>query len=338
MLLVLIINTNTITLRQERVSDLRSEFMQQEMMNRLASEKLDQFQQEFFEVSHKIKYQQKSSAELAAEIQRVSSLIAEKSQGEKSKDQIISLQQELKMLENDVQNLAGQKASEREIGRQVRPFEGEGNRQYFTGLKLVSSSSVNLVYSSASMLDYKIVDIIRRKILDDSARRSAPKWRKSVSAVEWIIANLPAESSIQLYNFNTAATAITPGGTPTWIPVTDSTGVDTILSKLNGIAPIEGTNLYTVFLKARTIVPQPDNIILLTDGLPTQGKGKNKSRTIDGKGRAKLFEQAIKQLPAKVPVNILLFPIEGDPLASVLFWKLAIDSGGSFLTPTRDWP
>lgn len=337
-LLVLIINTNIISSRQERVADLRSEFMQQEMINRLASERLEQLQQEFAEVGDKIESQQKSSAELAAEIRRANSLITEKSQGEKGKKQIISLQQELKTLEKDVQQLARQKADEREIGRRIRPFEGEGNRQYFTGLKLGGSRVLILVDSSASMLDYKIVDIIRRKILNDSSRRSAPKWRKTVAAVEWLIANLPAQSSIQLYNFNTAATAITSGEKAAWIPVTDSPSVDTILSKLNRTAPIDGTNLYSVFLKARTIVPQPDNIILLTDGLPTQGKGRKKSRTINGKGRAKLFEHAIKQLPAKVPVNIILFPIEGDPLASVLFWKLAIDSGGSFLTPARDWP
>jgi hypothetical protein len=52
----------------------------------------------------------------------------------------------------------------------------------------------------------------------------------------------------------------------------------------------------------------------------------------------KLYREAIKSLPAKVPVNTILFPIEGDPMAASLFWELAVTSGGSFLTPTRDWP
>jgi hypothetical protein len=30
--------------------------------------------------------------------------------------------------------------------------------------------------------------------------------------------------------------------------------------------------------------------------------------------------------------------MEGDPMAAVSFWKLAVDTRGSFLTPTRDWP
>jgi hypothetical protein len=30
--------------------------------------------------------------------------------------------------------------------------------------------------------------------------------------------------------------------------------------------------------------------------------------------------------------------MEGDPLAAALFWKLAVDTKGSFFTPTADWP
>jgi hypothetical protein len=84
--------------------------------------------------------------------------------------------------------------------------------------------------------------------------------------------------------------------------------------------------------------PRPDNILLLTDGLPTQGKNKPTKNTISGDERLKLFLQAIKGLPRSVPVNTILFPMEGDPMAAVSFWQLAIDTGGSFLTPTRDWP
>ena len=47
---------------------------------------------------------------------------------------------------------------------------------------------------------------------------------------------------------------------------------------------------------------------------------------------------AVKILPKGVPVNTLLFPIEGDPGAASSFWGLAIASRGSFITPSRDWP
>jgi hypothetical protein len=111
-----------------------------------------------------------------------------------------------------------------------------------------------------------------------------------------------------------------------------------MVEELKQIAPSGGTNLESVFLQARTLVPPPDNIILLTDGLPTQGKRTTRAKTISGNDRVRLFEQAVKQLPDAVPVNTILFPVEGDPMAAVLYWKLAVESGGSFLTPTRDWP
>jgi len=337
-LLVLIINTNIITSREEQVTDLRSESRQQQLINRLAGEKNGQLRQKLDEVRAKISSLQKNSAELTGDIKSAASGTAPAAEGKNNKERISALQQELKGLEKDIERLTRAKAIERQTGRQIRPFEGEGHRQYFTGLKLGGDRVLILVDSSASMLDYKIVDIIRRKVLNESARRSAPKWEKTVAAVEWLIANLPAESSIRLFTFNSDVIAVTDTKLPSWISVTDSGRIDAILAKLKRTAPINGTNLYNVFLKARTIVPGADNIILLTDGLPTRGKGRKNSRTVSGKERAGLFEKAIKQLPAGVPVNILLFPIEGDPLGSVLFWKLAIDSGGSFLTPSRDWP
>jgi len=33
-----------------------------------------------------------------------------------------------------------------------------------------------------------------------------------------------------------------------------------------------------------------------------------------------------------------LLPMEGDAYAAAAFWKLAVDTNGSFLTPARDWP
>jgi hypothetical protein len=37
-------------------------------------------------------------------------------------------------------------------------------------------------------------------------------------------------------------------------------------------------------------------------------------------------------------VNVVLSPMEGDPLAASEFWKLAQSSGGSFMAPAKDWP
>ncbi len=84
--------------------------------------------------------------------------------------------------------------------------------------------------------------------------------------------------------------------------------------------------------------PRPDNIILLTDGLPTVGNNPRVPPRCPPRQRAKLFNRAVEQLPSGIPVNIILFPMEGDPLAASAFWKLAIGTRGSFMSLSEDWP
>ena len=84
--------------------------------------------------------------------------------------------------------------------------------------------------------------------------------------------------------------------------------------------------------------PTPDNIFLITDGLPTQGATAPRGSKVSGQQRRKLYRDAIRQLPGNVPVNIILAPMEGDPMAASEFWQLAQVSRGSFLSPSRDWP
>jgi hypothetical protein len=51
-----------------------------------------------------------------------------------------------------------------------------------------------------------------------------------------------------------------------------------------------------------------------------------------------LFRDAIGRIPPNIPVNVILFPMEGDPLAAAAYWDLAQISGGAFLAPSDDWP
>jgi hypothetical protein len=54
--------------------------------------------------------------------------------------------------------------------------------------------------------------------------------------------------------------------------------------------------------------------------------------------RLNLFYGATRELPSGIPVNVMLFPMEGDFEAPVSFWSLALTSNGSFMTVSRDWP
>ena len=46
-----------------------------------------------------------------------------------------------------------------------------------------------------------------------------------------------------------------------------------------------------------------------------------------GQQRLKLFGQAVDELRRGIPVNVILFPMEGDPMAASSYWKLAIGTG-----------
>ena len=102
--------------------------------------------------------------------------------------------------------------------------------------------------------------------------------------------------------------------------------------------PEGGTSLYHALKVAATLKPKPDNILLITDGLPTQGSKKPSSATVSSAQRMKHFSRAVKTLASGIPVNTILLPMEGDAYAAAAFWRLAVDTKGSFLTPARDWP
>jgi hypothetical protein len=107
---------------------------------------------------------------------------------------------------------------------------------------------------------------------------------------------------------------------------------------LRGTLPSNGTNMRAAFAVARQLEPQPDNIILLADGLPTMDAPTSTRTTVSSGQRLSLFREAARELPGNVPVNVLLYPLEGDYEAPIVYWSLAYDSGGSLVSVSRDWP
>ena len=52
----------------------------------------------------------------------------------------------------------------------------------------------------------------------------------------------------------------------------------------------------------------------------------------------KFFERAVAKYPKNVPLNVILMPMEGDPSAPSAFWLASRRTGGSFISPSKDWP
>ena len=249
-------------------------------------------------------------------------------------EEITRLQSELKSLEKTSQRME----TEDVRGDKVRTFVGQGNRQYLTGLKVGGKRIFILVDSSASMLDTTIVNIIRQRNLPKIQRIRSAKWQRVVSTVDWLTSQIPPSSLFQIYSFNESSQPLLPESKSKWLPAKGGNYLNKAFSELKRIVPEKGTSLYNAFASLKSMRPRPDNVFLLTDGLPTQGKTKSGRGKVSGKQRLNYFRAALKQLPPGIPVNTILFPIEGDPQASSSFWKLAIRTKGSLLSPSKDWP
>lgn len=223
-------------------------------------------------------------------------------------------------------------------GNKAFEFTGDGERQYLTGLRLGGDNVLILIDSSASMLDETIVNVLRRRNMNDELKRQAPKWGRTLNIAQWIVANLPLSSDFQMLSFNDEVTPALGDEINAWYEVADRISVAKAVQGINRVVPKNGTNLEKVFEVAMTMTPVPDNIFILTDGLPTQGTGAPESGSISGVDRYRVFRNAVEKLAPGIPVNTMLLPLEGDSYAAGAFWSLAIRTRGSFVTPASDWP
>lgn len=338
-LLVMLLHGDMLTTRREVTADLQSEVTRLEREAKVGRENLVSIQNSLQQTEEEIVRTEGLSRQVLARVDEIQDELATM-EGESfaTRENIAALKSDLLTLDKEGQRIGAEQQTELARGSQVRKFVGQGDRQYLTGLRLGGKRVLLLVDASASMLDETILNIIVRRNLDDQAKRSAPKWRRTVRTAEWLLANLPASSSVQVVLFNTKTWAAASDLKGQWVPINNRSAVDRMLATVRKTIPQEGTSLYHAFAAATKLKPHPDNILLLTDGLPTQAERKPSKTTVSGDERLKFFKQATRRLPKGVPVNTILFPMEGDPMAAISFWQLALDTGGSFLTPTRDWP
>jgi hypothetical protein len=255
------------------------------------------------------------------------------------REAIERLKADLKSLEEGNRRLEGASKDPSATGTRVRGFVGQGDRQYLTGLKVGGERILLFVDVSASMLDETVVNILRMRNMSDAKKLMSQKWRRTVSTVEWLAAQMPLEGQFQIYAFNTKTYALVEGSEGKWLKTNDPNALTDALEKLRKTVPADGTSIENAFLALNALNPKPDNVIMVTDGLPTQGAAAPLIRkTIDGDARLKLFERAFAKYPRTVPFNVILMPMEGDPMAPAAFWVAARDTGGSFMSPSKDWP
>ena len=248
-------------------------------------------------------------------------------------ERIAKLRRQVEELERETSNM-----EEVEYGDKVRQFLGEGNRQYLTGLTLGGERVLILVDGSASMLADTVVNAVRRRNMEPEERTESAKWKWTVRTVEWLLAQLPPSSRFQIYIFNSEVIPAVPGTEGEWLDAADSLALEDAVDGLKDFAPEGGTSLENALVSLTSFSEKPDNLFLLTDGLPTQGAKPPGSAMVSGEQRRRNFLAAVGTLPAGIPVNTILFPMEGDPEAAALFWQFAMATRGAFIAPSRDWP
>lgn len=338
-LLVIILNSQTLQKREAKAEESRSQ------LDRAV--KLEQFALADLEANRqRVEAMQMEEARLRAGIAELEESIGQTlrktrdttTKAEELKKSVSELERNKAELRQQAESAKSKQSAEWVKGDRKVGFTGDGRRQYLTGLKLGGERTLILLDASASMLDETIVNIVRRKLMNADVKRLAPKWQRTIRTLHWIIANLQAGKSFQVYAFNIEAWPVIEETGGRWLSTDDPERLRASIENARRIVPQEGTSLYRGLDIVKQLDPAPDTVILLTDGLPTQGRGSPVTGIVSGERRLELFDEAVSGLPKGVSVNTLLFPLEGDPAAAESFWRLAIKTSGSFITPSRDWP
>lgn len=255
------------------------------------------------------------------------------------RERIEKLKADVKALEESTRRLEASAQQAMPRGDLAGSPRARVERRYITGLNLKGRRILVLVDRSTSMLSDDLVEIIRLRNSPEPRRRAAAKWRRTVEIVNWVAAQLPKTALYQVYGFNTSAASVLGESNGGWLDAGDAAQLERLLRALDQLTPQDGTSLINALRAARQMSPRPDQIVLITDGLPTQGATPPALRRfVDAGDRARLFDEAVRTMGRDIPVDVILLPMRGDLPASHRFWMFARDTGGAFLMPSQDWP
>ena len=336
-LLFLIIDHNVTVSTTTEDPLLSAEVAMLEVDVREGEENLVQIRNTLDQVSMEVVEAQGLAERIESEIDEfMAQLAALEGDSMASEESVEQLRADVRALEEELLRLQASAVEER--GTSSREFVGDGDRQYLTGMFLGGNRILILLDTSASMLDDTLVNIIRTRNMSDDAKRAAPKWSRAIKIVEWISSQFPIVSQYQVMAFNETATAVLPGSDGVWLEAADQDELNEVIRQVQNLVPAGGNNLEAAFRAVAAMSPRPDNVYLITDSLPTQGSRPSAATTISPRDRLRLFSDALQAMPQNIPVNTILLPMEGDPGSAAAYWQLGLLSGGSFITPSRDWP
>jgi hypothetical protein len=256
---------------------------------------------------------------------------------QRQKELLLMLQQTGSM-KDALASLLGEKKALPTEDQAPLPIPNIDRSQYLTGFKLQGDYIVFLVRVSGSMLD-DTIDTASARLEDPDAKKlEAPKWQRTIRALEWMIATLDPDTHFQIHFFNEETFPILPERPDQWYSTKDKELIGQIVKKLHTIVPHGSANLERAITTMRYLEHLPTNLVLFTDGLPTKSDSVLSEGDVGEEQRIRFFKVAMAQLPPRIPVSTILFPMNGDPAAPALYWELANATRGALVSPSKAWP
>ena len=256
-------------------------------------------------------------------------------------DELIRLSKEIVDLE---QKLARQKQPIEPPQKTESPKE-KSRKDHLIGLRVTGSRILILLDNSASMADERLVDIIKIKASNTTAKKSAPKWRRAIAVAHWILDRIPEGSEYMIVHYNDTADFLPDNK---WRSGDDADGRATVSEALENLHPQNATNLHSALTFVKNNASRATDIYVITDSLPTKGSlsvlkkftacGVGNKNTVSGTCRDALFYSAVKSFTSSARVNTVLLPIEGDPDAAYAYWHWAATTTGMMISPAPSWP
>jgi len=256
---------------------------------------------------------------------------------ERQRELLLMLQQTGAMKEA-LNTLLGEKKNLPTEDHAPIPIPNVDRRQYLTGVRLNGDFVVFVVRMSGSMLGENIDDAESRLDDSDIKKRESPKWQRVIHSLEWMISSLGPDTHFQILFFNEDVVPVLPDRADEWFSTTDKKTLGDIVKRLGEVVPKGGANLERAFAAIRYLPRLPDSIVLFTDSLPTKSETLPYDGDVGDEQRIRFFELAVKQLPPRVPVSTILFPMSGDPAGTAEYWMLANASRGALVSPSKYWP
>ena len=260
---------------------------------------------------------------LAAEQKRLEDLLAklraelktDEGQTVARKESVEQLRADIQQLEEANRRLEARAAEESpNTGQRVRSFVGQGNRQYLTGIRMGGERVLILVDASTSMLARTYVNVVRFRAMPDDRKVRAPKWQQTIRTVDWLTTQIKPGTKVQIYVFNETAHSVVDGTDGRWLDVQDGTELNRAIAALRKVVPQNGNSLINAFEALKALNPQPDNVFLITDGLPTLGKSHHPRSGMSNRRSASItFSRPRSSATEEYPLNVMLLPMDGRP-------------------------